>query len=70
MAVSDKDKRIAYSIIRHLQLQVDSKVLPEDAAEGVTGENVRIFDSADILKFSSYSTVSLLTNPSYLPCLS
>ena len=40
MAVSDQDKRIAYSIMRHLQSQIDSKVLPEDAAEGVAGEKV------------------------------
>ena len=39
MAVSDKDKRIAYGIIRHLQSQIDSKVLREDAAEGVIGRN-------------------------------
>ena len=38
MAVSDKDRRIAYGIIRHLQSQVDSKSLPEDAAEGVMGK--------------------------------
>ena len=50
MAASDQDKRIAYGIIRHLQSQIDSKVLSEDAAEGVVGEKVRVFGGADALK--------------------
>ena len=37
-AVSEKDKRIAYAIIRHLQSQVDSKAVTGEAAEGINGK--------------------------------
>ena len=43
MAISDKDKRIAYGIIRHLQSQVDSKVLNEEANEGVMGKCMKAY---------------------------
>ena len=39
MAVSDKDKRVAYGILRHLQSQIDSKVLTDEATEGVMGKS-------------------------------
>ena len=37
-ALPDKDKRIAYAIIRHLQSQVDSRAVTGEAAEGVSGK--------------------------------
>ena len=36
MALSDKDKQIAYAIVAHLQSQVDSQRLSEEQSEGVT----------------------------------
>lgn len=36
MSVSDKDRRIAFSIISHLQTQLDSNIFSEDSAEGVS----------------------------------
>ena len=36
MALSDKDKQIAYAIVAHLQSQMDSKRLSEEQSEGVS----------------------------------
>lgn len=42
-ALSEKDKRIAYAIIRHLQSQVDSRAVTGEAAEGVSGKNIYLY---------------------------
>ena len=43
-ALPDKDKRIAYAIIRHLQSQVDSRAVTGEAAEGVNGKRKIVED--------------------------
>ena len=43
-ALPDKDKRIAYAIIRHLQSQVDSRAVTGEAAEGVSGKRKIVED--------------------------
>ena len=35
MSLGDRDKRIAYSIVRHLQSQISSGSLSQDGKEGV-----------------------------------
>ena len=49
-ALPDKDKRIAYAIIRHLQSQVDSRAVTGEAAEGVSGKKSRGFCSTVLLE--------------------
>lgn len=38
MPLTDKDRRIAYSIVRHLQAQVERGHMDDEAAEGIVGE--------------------------------
>lgn len=40
MSVTDRDKRIAYGIIQHLQSQLSGGVLQGDAAESLSGMSV------------------------------
>ena len=39
MPLTDKDRRIAYSIVRHLQVQVERGDISEDAAEGIMSKS-------------------------------
>ena len=49
-ALPDKDKRIAYAIIRHLQSQIDSRAVTGEAAEGVSGKKSRGFCCSVLLE--------------------
>jgi hypothetical protein len=35
MSLTDRDKRIAFSIVRHLQSQAAAEVLDQDGKEGI-----------------------------------